>query len=86
MLGGIALARLTAAFAQEAMRCMGMLMPFAQGDPEALIRIKTSNREEIMTIHRTFVAPHRGGFACRLCFLVPVVDPTDPVEILSRTY
>ncbi len=59
MLGGIALARLTAAFAQEAMRCMGMLMPFAQGDPEALIRIKTSNREEIMTIHRTFVAPHR---------------------------
>ncbi len=22
----------------------------------------------------------------RLCFLVPVVDPTDPVEILSRTY
>ena len=24
--------------------------------------------------------------APRLCFLVPVVDPTDPVEILSRTY
>src|SRR6266542_28327 len=39
LLGGIALARPTAALAQEAVRRMGMLMPFAEDDPEAVIRV-----------------------------------------------
>ena len=39
LLGGIALARPTAALGQEAVRRMGMLMPFAEDDPEAVIRV-----------------------------------------------
>jgi putative tryptophan/tyrosine transport system substrate-binding protein len=39
LLGGAALTRPKLALAQDLMRCVGMLMPFAEDDPEAVIRI-----------------------------------------------
>ena len=39
VLGGIALPRPTAALAENRVRRIGMLMPFAEDDPEAVIRV-----------------------------------------------